>query len=51
MRGLIAFISFLALVVLFLYPIAYVTFPWTVPVPYLLTCLVAMTTFAASILR
>jgi hypothetical protein len=48
-NALIAALSFIVMTALFIYPVLYVTFPWTVPVPYLLAFMASIGCFIAAL--
>ena len=51
LRTTLALVSLVTLAGLFAYPVAYVTFPWTVPVPYMLAIVGALCGFVLGICR
>ena len=48
-HALIAVLSFITILGLFVYPVMFITFPWTVPVPYLLALMASIGTFLVAI--
>ena len=51
LRTTLALVSLVTLAGLFAYPLAYVTFPWTVPVPYMAAIWLAMLGVIAGVCR
>lgn len=50
-RTFVAFAALAALLVLLTYPLVRITFPWTVPVPYLLAMMASIGAFIAAVCR
>ena len=48
-NALIAILAFIVMAALFVYPLVYVTFPWTVPVPYMAAFVGSITCFVAAL--
>lgn len=51
LRITLTFASLLASAALFTYPLFFVTFPWTVPVPYMAALIASLCVFIAGVCR
>lgn len=51
LRNTLGAVSFIAAVVLWLYPVLFVTFPWTIPAAYLAALIAAMAGILVAVCR